>query len=41
MNINVLGISKLNEMEWVNLTQMTVMSAIVGMNPLEEMEWPS
>ena len=35
VNIDVLGISKL---KWVNLTQMTLTSAIVGKNPLEEME---
>ena len=27
-----------NGQEWVNLTQMTIISAIVGKNPLEEME---
>ena len=26
------------KMEWVNLTQMTIISTIVGKNPLEEME---
>ena len=35
VNINILGISKL---EWVNLTQMTIISTTVGRNPLEEME---
>ena len=30
-----------NGLEWVNLTQMTVISATVGKNPLEEMEYPS
>ena len=35
VNINILGISKL---EWVNLTQMTIISTTVGKNPLEEME---
>ena len=34
-NVNILGISKQNEMEWVNLTQMTIISTIVGKNPLE------
>ena len=34
MNVNILGISKQNEMEWVNLTQMTIISTIVGKNPL-------
>ena len=27
-----------NGLEWVNLTQMTIMSTTVGKNPLEEME---
>ena len=35
VNIDILGISKL---EWVNLTQMTIISTTVGRNPLEEME---
>ena len=35
VNVNILGISKL---EWVNLTQMTIISTTVGRNPLEEME---
>ena len=38
VNIDILGISKLNGMEWVNLTQMTVISTTVGTNPLEETE---
>ena len=37
-SINILGISKLNGLEWVNLTQMTIISMTVGKNPLEEME---
>ena len=36
MNIDILGISKLNGLDWVNLTQMTIISATVGKNPLEE-----
>ena len=32
----VLGI-----LEWVNLTQMTIISTTAGRNPSEEMEWPS
>ena len=40
VNIDILGISKLNGLEWVNLTQMTIISTTVGKNPLEEMEWP-
>ena len=33
MNVNILG-----RLEWVNLTQMTIISTTVGRNPLEEME---
>ena len=29
--------SQQTKMEWVNLTQMTIMSATAGRNPLEEM----
>ena len=35
MNVDILGISQL---EWVSLTQMTILSTTVGRNPLEEME---
>ena len=38
VNVDILRISKLNELEWVNLTHMTVISTTVGKNPLEEME---
>ena len=48
VNIDILGISELKwtalgrprGMEWVNLTQMTIISTTVGNNPLpiEEME---
>ena len=38
VNVDILGISKLRWTEWVNLTQMTIISTIVGRNPLEEME---
>ena len=38
LNIGVLGISELNGLEWVNLTQMTIISTTVGKNPSEEME---
>ena len=41
VNINILGISKLKWMEWMNLTQMTIISTTAGRNPSEEMEWPS
>ena len=37
VNINILGISELNGLEWVNLTQMTIISTTVARNPLEEM----
>ena len=35
VNVDILGIGKL---EWVNLTQMTIISPTAGRNPLEEME---
>ena len=35
VSIDILGISGL---EWVNLTQMTIISTTMGKNPLEEME---
>ena len=38
VNIDILGIGELNGLEWVNLTQMAIISATVGKNPLEEME---
>ena len=38
VNIDILGFSKLKWVEWVNLTQMTIVSTIVDKNPLEEME---
>ena len=37
VNIDILGISELKWLEWVNLTQMTIISTAVGKNPLEEM----
>ena len=33
MNIDVLGIRELNGLEWVNLTQMIIISTTVGKNP--------
>ena len=39
VNIEILGISELNGLEWMNLTQMTIISTTVGRNPLEEMEY--
>ena len=41
VNVDILGISDRNGLEWVNLTQMTIISSTVGRNPLEETEWPS
>ena len=41
VNVGILGISELKWTEWVNLTQMTIISTTVGRNPSEEMEWPS
>ena len=37
VNLSILGISE----EWVNLSQMYIISTTVGRNPLEEMEKPS
>ena len=41
VNIDIIGISELKWTEWVNLIKMTIISTIVGKNPLEEMEQPS
>ena len=38
VNIDVLGITELIGLEWVNLTQMTIISITVGRNPLKAME---
>ena len=38
VNVNILGISKLKWTGMGELTQMTIVSTTVGMNPLEEME---
>ena len=38
VNVNILGISELKWLEWVNLTQMAIISTTAGRNPLEEME---
>ena len=38
VNIDILGISELNGLEWVNLIQITIIPSTVGKNPLEEME---
>ena len=36
VNIDILGIREQNRLEWVNLTQMTIISTTVGRNPLEK-----
>jgi len=36
VNVDILGIS--NGLEWVNLTQMTIISTTADRNPSEEME---
>ena len=41
VNIDILGISELHGLEWVNLTQMTIGYTTVSKNPLAEMEQPS
>ena len=38
VNVDILGINELNGLEWVNLTQMTIISTTVGRNPSEEKE---
>ena len=38
VNIDILGISELNGREWMSLFQMTIVSATMGKNPLEEMK---
>ena len=40
VNVDILGISEVhfNGLEWVNLTQMTILSTTVGKSPLEEMD---
>ena len=38
VNVDILGISELNRLEWVNLTQMTIIYATASRNPSEEME---
>ena len=38
VNVDILGIRELNGLEWVNLTQMTIITTTVGKNSLEEME---
>ena len=38
MNVDILGIRELEGLEWVNLTQMTIISTTAGRNSSEEME---
>ena len=38
VNVDILGINELKWTGWVNLTQMTIISTTVGMNPSEEIE---
>ena len=38
VNVDILESANRNGLEWVNLTQMTIISTTVGRNPLEEME---
>ena len=40
VNIDAFGVSELNGQKWANLIQTTIISAIVGKNPLEEMSIP-
>ena len=41
VNVDILGISELHGLEWVNLTQMTIISTTAGRNPLQETKQPS
>ena len=38
VNIDILAISELKWMEWVNLTQMTIISTTVGKYPIVKLE---
>ena len=38
VNVDILGINELKWTEWVNLTQITIISTTVGRNPSEGME---
>ena len=38
VNTDILGMSQLNGLDWVNITQMTIISMTKDKNPLEEME---
>ena len=37
VNVDILGIENSNGLEWVNLTQMTIISTTAGRNPVVEM----
>ena len=41
LNVDILGISELKWTGMGEFNQMTILSTILGRNPLEEMEWPS
>ena len=38
VNVKILGINELKRTEWVNLTQMTIISTTAGRNPSEEIK---
>ena len=38
VNVDIRGISELNGLEWVSLTQMTIISTTAGKKPLEEIK---
>ena len=38
--VNILGISELKWLKWVNLIQMTIISTTMDKNPLEKVEQP-
>ena len=38
VKVDILRISEVNGLEWVYLTQTTIISTTMGKNPLEEME---
>ena len=38
MNIDILGISEINGLVWVNIAQMIIIPTTVGKNHLEEMK---
>ena len=41
LGVGLLGHMGFIGLEWVILTQMTIISTTAGRNPSEEMEWPS